>query len=104
MAALLTPDGIDRELADVPEWRRSGGALRVRFRLASFPVAIDLVRAVADLAQAADHHPDIDIRYDRVTFVLTTHSAGGITGADVRLAHGISAAASSRGGEPVESG
>ncbi|MCU1689781.1 MAG: 4a-hydroxytetrahydrobiopterin dehydratase, partial [Jatrophihabitantaceae bacterium] len=56
-----------------------------------FPAAIALVVAVADAAQEADHHPDIDIRYDTVRFALSTHSAGGLTALDLRLAERISA-------------
>jgi 4a-hydroxytetrahydrobiopterin dehydratase len=59
--------------------------------LASFPQAIEVVNRVADLAEAADHHPDIDIRWRTLTFRLSTHSAGGLTEKDFDLASQIDA-------------
>ena len=59
----------------------------------TFVDAIALVDRVADLAESANHHPDIDIRYRRVTFALVTHDAGGITQADLDLAAAIDEAA-----------
>lgn len=67
-------------------WEREGDQLVKVLRLASFPAAIAFVDAVAERAEAADHHPDIDIRWRTVALRLTTHSAGGLTALDLALA------------------
>jgi 4a-hydroxytetrahydrobiopterin dehydratase len=67
-------------------WIDSEGALERTFELPSFPEAIAFVNRVADLAQEANHHPDIAISYRKVTLRWTTHSAGGITERDHELA------------------
>ncbi len=67
-------------------WTEVDGALERTFELPSFPAAIAFVDRVADLAEAEDHHPDIDVRYKNVTLRWSTHSAGGITDRDVELA------------------
>ncbi|MEU4253691.1 4a-hydroxytetrahydrobiopterin dehydratase [Amycolatopsis sp. NPDC026612] len=67
-------------------WTRSGAVITREAELASFPQAIEVVNRVAELAEAADHHPDIDIRWRTLTFRLSTHSAGGLTAKDFDLA------------------
>ena len=71
------------------EWHLIGGRLVRTVVSPSFVDAITLVDRVAELAESANHHPDIDIRYNRVTFALMTHDAGGITQTDVDLAAAI---------------
>jgi 4a-hydroxytetrahydrobiopterin dehydratase len=90
MSRLLDADEIDLALADLPGWEREGQILRLTHEASSFPQAIAIVDAVADEAEQMNHHPDIDIRWRTLTFVLSTHSAGGITQLDVELAHRIS--------------
>jgi len=68
------------------DWQERDGALVREFELPSFPAAIDFVVRLAELAESEDHHPDIDIRYRRVTVRWTTHSAGGITEKDREMA------------------
>jgi 4a-hydroxytetrahydrobiopterin dehydratase len=85
-APLLSPDEIDDALRALPDWRREGETLVRTVRLPTFRDAVALVNAVADAAQAADHHPDIDIRWRRVTFRLETKAVGGLTGRDVDMA------------------
>lgn len=68
------------------EWQEQDGALVREFELPSFREAIDFVLRLAELAEAENHHPDLDIRYRRVTVRWTTHSAGGITERDRQLA------------------
>lgn len=97
---LLSDDGITDELAALPAWRRDGVEIRSVYRAPDFPSAIALVDAVAIKAEAANHHPDIDIRYTDVTFVLSTHSAGGLTELDFALAHEIDDAASAAAARP----
>jgi 4a-hydroxytetrahydrobiopterin dehydratase len=71
----------------VPEgWREEDGALVREFELDGFPAAIAFVRRLAELAEAENHHPDIDIRFKRVTVRWSTHSAGGVTDRDRKLA------------------
>jgi len=74
-------------------WTEVDGALECTFELPSFPEAIAFVNRVADLAEAADHHPDIAIHYRRVTLRWWTHTAGGITDRDRELAAASSALA-----------
>ena len=67
-------------------WERDGALLTKRVRLATFPAAIAFVGRVAEIAEAMNHHPDIDIRWRNVTFTLATHVSGGVTALDVELA------------------
>ncbi|MCD2187234.1 4a-hydroxytetrahydrobiopterin dehydratase [Actinomycetospora soli] len=92
MADLLSDDAVSRALADLPGWERDGDSLVRTAQLPSFPAAIAVVDAVAQEAESADHHPDIDIRYSTLTFRLSTHSEGGLTAKDPDLARRISAA------------
>jgi 4a-hydroxytetrahydrobiopterin dehydratase len=86
---LLSDDAIDRWLDEHDGWRREGDALIRTIDCTSFPAAIALVTAVADVAEQRDHHPDIDIRWRTLRFSLSTHSAGGITTKDTELAEAI---------------
>ena len=97
MRKLLPDLDIQRALGKLPGWSRKGDALAKTFKLRTFPAAIELVNRVADAAERANHHPDIDIRYTAVTFTLSTHDAGGITQKDIDLAGEIERVAS--GGE-----
>ncbi|MEU1429898.1 4a-hydroxytetrahydrobiopterin dehydratase [Nocardia sp. NPDC005746] len=86
---LLSDDEIAKALTDLPEWTRTGDSISRTVQAGSFLAGIELVRRVAAAAEAADHHPDIDIRWRRVTFTLSTHSAGGLTPLDMALAREI---------------
>jgi len=77
---------IKSALATVPDWSKSGKTIARTFVFKDFPAAIKFVNAVAKLAEKAWHHPDIDIRWNKVTLVLTTHDAGGLTEKDFALA------------------
>ncbi|PYC74565.1 4a-hydroxytetrahydrobiopterin dehydratase [Streptomyces tateyamensis] len=83
---LLTEDEIAAGLAALPDWQREGGAIRRTAETADFRTAIRVVDQVAEAAEELDHHPDIDIRWRTLTFVLSTHSAGGLTGLDLTMA------------------
>lgn len=89
--AVLSDDEVDAAAAGLDGWVRADGALRRSITFPSFLDGIEAVRRVAELAESADHHPDIDIRWRTVTFALVTHSQGGITDQDVNLAHQIDA-------------
>ncbi len=82
----LTEAEIDGRLTNLPEWSRDGDVLRRTFVFTSFPEAIAFVVKVAFAAEKADHHPDIDVRWRRVTLALTTHDSGGLTTRDFTLA------------------
>jgi 4a-hydroxytetrahydrobiopterin dehydratase len=76
-------------LRGTPGWERAGDGIRRRFQLGDFAEALAFVNRVGRLAEAAGHHPDIDIRYNVVTLTLTTHDAGGLTAKDFELARAI---------------
>ncbi len=91
-------------LDGLQDWRFVLGALHADFRAGSFPAAASLVLAIAEAAETAVHHPDIDVRYpDRVRVVLTTHATGGLTTLDVDLARSISVIAVRSGATPEPS-
>ena len=79
----------DDALERLSDWQAQGEAIARTFHLRDFARAIDFVNAVAEMAEDANHHPDIDIRYNKVTLRLSTHSAGGLTAKDVDLARRI---------------
>lgn len=91
MRSKLSDLEIQRALGSLNGWVRRGGALTKTYTFTTFADAIAFVNRVAKLADAADHHPDIDIRYTKVTLALSTHDAGGITQADLDLAGKIEA-------------
>src|SRR5690348_6666358 len=92
--ARLTEDEISAGLATLPDWTRDGDSIvrtaeTAGFRTAEtagFRTAVSVVNAVADAAEELNHHPDIDIRWRTLRFVLSTHSAGGLTSLDLTLA------------------
>lgn len=85
----LDDAAIAQALLALPQWTRLGESLAREFAFPSFRAALAFVNLVADAAEAAQHHPDIDIRYTRVRLVYWTHDAGGITRADVKAAASI---------------
>ena len=86
MAERLSDIAIQRELGNLPGWSRRGNVITKTYQFRTFLSGIDFVVAVAKAAEAADHHPDLDIRYTKITASLSTHSAGGITQKDLDLA------------------
>lgn len=89
--ALLSDDEVDAAARNLDGWQRADGALRRSVTFPSFLDGIEGVRQVAELAERADHHPDIDIRWRTIHLALSTHSEGGITSQDVELARQIDA-------------
>jgi 4a-hydroxytetrahydrobiopterin dehydratase len=85
-AERLSDIAIQRELGRLPGWSRRGDTLVKSYQFPTFLRGIEFVNRVARAADAADHHPDLDIRYTKVTCSLSTHSAGGITQKDLDLA------------------
>ncbi len=88
---LLSEDEIQARLRTAAGWERAGGEITKTVTLGDFRDAMLYAGAVAHLAQAANHHPDIAISWNKVTLTLSTHSAGGLTRADFDLAEKISA-------------
>lgn len=84
--AKLTAIGIKAALAAVPAWKQQKAVISRTFEFKDFLAAMRFVNRVARLAEKAGHHPDIDIRWNRVTLALTTHDEGGLTGKDFTLA------------------
>ena len=82
----MDPAKIILALSALPGWQRHGEIIARTFAFKDFPAAMKFVNQVADLAEQAQHHPDVDIRWNRVTLALTTHDAGGLTEKDFALA------------------
>jgi len=82
----LTPQQAQNRLASLPEWRIESGELTRTFVFKDFVAAMGFVNRIAEAAEAAGHHPDIDIRYSKVRLNLVTHDAGGLTAKDFDLA------------------
>jgi 4a-hydroxytetrahydrobiopterin dehydratase len=99
MADTLDDTAVAERLRGLPAWDRDGDAISRRVKAPSFPAGIDVVNDVARAAEDAGHHPDIDIRWRTLTFTLSTHSAGGITGKDFDLAAEIDEIAARHGAE-----
>ena len=89
MTRRLEGEELDRQLAELSSWTRAGESITRTIEFPDFPTAIRAVNAVAADAEAMDHHPDIDIRWRKVTFTLSTHSEGGLTQLDIELANQI---------------
>jgi 4a-hydroxytetrahydrobiopterin dehydratase len=89
MSQLLDPKEIKAALKDLPEWELDKKAIERTFEFDDFALAIDFVNGIAELAEELDHHPDIDIRYNKVRVILSTHSKGGLTELDFDLAERI---------------
>ncbi len=85
----LSVERLPSAFLTVPAWRRQGEAITRTFQFKDFLGAMTFVHQVASLAEAAAHHPDIDIRWNRVTLALTTHDAGGLSEKDFALARQI---------------
>lgn len=82
----LTEDQIEASLSEHAEWSESGGAIQRTYQFDDFAGSMRFVNAVAEAAEAAQHHPDILIRYNKVTLTVSTHDAGGLTHKDFDLA------------------
>lgn len=96
--AKLTTETVETGLKTLPGWSLKDEAIGKQYTWPSFPEAMKFVNRVADLAEQADHHPDILINYRRVTLTLSTHSEGGLTQKDFDLAEGIEKGQSKQSG------
>jgi len=89
MPRRLDAEEVSRQLAALPGWSGDTTAVHRDVRAPDFATAIRIVDEVAEVAEQMNHHPDIDIRWRRLTFALHTHVAGGVTQYDIELAHRI---------------
>lgn len=89
MSTLLSDEEVAAALADLRGWCGDSSGIQRTVTASSFLDGIRLVDAVAEAAEAADHHPDIDIRWVTVTFRLSSHSVGGVTALDLAMAKKI---------------
>ena len=89
MAELIKADDLKNRLKKIPEWELEKKHIERTFEFDDFTESIDFVTAVAEVAEDEEHHPDIDIRYNKVRLVLSTHSKGGLTDLDFSLAERI---------------
>lgn len=87
---VLSPEVVDAALSErSTDWRREGDTLVLEVDRGDFAGALAFVNAVGALAEAANHHPDVELRWSRVTLRLSTHSAGGLTARDLDLARQV---------------
>jgi 4a-hydroxytetrahydrobiopterin dehydratase len=91
--ALLSDAEIEARLAELPGWERSGDAIVRTFERGDFAGSVRFLDSVVEPAEAMNHHPDVEISWDKVKLTLSTHSEGGLTGADFELAARIDALA-----------
>ena len=85
-SSLLLEVEVSTRLAAVPRWQEQGNEIVRTFEFRDFEAALAFVNKVGELAENAGHHPDIDIRWNKVKLALTTHDAGGLTSKDFDLA------------------
>jgi 4a-hydroxytetrahydrobiopterin dehydratase len=89
MSDLITADELDTALKKCPEWEIEGETITRTIEFEEFNEAIDFVNNLAEIAEEAQHHPDIDIRDTLVTVRLMTHDVGGVTELDIQLAQRV---------------
>jgi 4a-hydroxytetrahydrobiopterin dehydratase len=86
MATLIVQSQLQEMMKRIPEWEADGNAIERTFEFDDFDQTIDFVNEVAEIALEEEHHPDIDIRFNKVRIALSTHSEGGVTELDLRMA------------------
>lgn len=87
----LSPDELTAELSALPLWSGDGDGIRRTVELPSFRDAVAAIVSIADVAEELDHHPDVDLRWRTLHLTLVSHSEGGVTELDLRLARRIDA-------------
>ena len=92
---VLSDTEIEQALASLPNWQRAGQAIERHLEFKDFAEAMKFVNRIAEAAEAANHHPDIDIRYNKVKLGLMSHDSGGVTQRDVKMARKINEVAGS---------
>jgi 4a-hydroxytetrahydrobiopterin dehydratase len=87
--SVLTPEMVQESLRSLPRWKLEGKEIVRRYEFADFAAAMVLVNHVAEVAEKAGHHPDIDVRYNKVRLALVSHDKGGLTERDMAMAKTI---------------
>jgi len=90
---VLSDDEIEARLGELDGWERAGDAIKKEFKLDDFVGSVDFVNRLTPLAEEMNHHPDLEISWNKVTVSLSTHSEGGLTGNDFELASKIDSVA-----------
>lgn len=90
---LLSDSEIEARLSEHPGWKRAGDAISKTFERGDFVGSVNFVKALVEPAEEMNHHPDLEISWDKVAISIATHSEGGITAADFELASKIDAIA-----------
>jgi 4a-hydroxytetrahydrobiopterin dehydratase len=98
--AILSISEVEEKLNKLPGWKLAGREIVRDLKFVDFLSAMEFVNRVADKAEAAGHHPDIDIRYNKVRLALVSHDAGGLTQRDFDLAGAINALSQEAGAAP----
>ena len=91
--ARLSEEEIEESLSGLDDWERDGEAIRRQFELDDFKGSVDFVNRLTPEAEAMNHHPDLEISWNKVTVTLSTHSEGGLTENDFELARKVDALA-----------
>lgn len=94
----LKPDQVKVQLAKVKGWKLRGNKISRLYVFEDFMQGLQFINQIARLAEAMNHHPDIDVRYNKVKLTLTTHDEGGLTMKDFRLAEKINRVRSNQSG------
>lgn len=89
MAELIKADDLKNRLKKIPEWELEKKHIERTFEFDEFSESIDFVNSVAEVSEDEEHHPDIDIRFNKVRLILSTHAKGGLTDLDFALAERI---------------
>jgi 4a-hydroxytetrahydrobiopterin dehydratase len=87
--SVLSPERVQESLRLAPHWKLEGQEIVRQYKFANFRAAMAFVNQVAEKAEAAGHHPDIDIRYNQVRLALVSHDQGGLTERDMNMAQTI---------------
>ena len=88
---LLSDDQVDERLSDLDGWSRDGDAITKTFENGDFVGSVEFIRKLVEPAEGMNHHPDLELSWDKVTVSLTNHAEGGLTEADFELAGKIDA-------------
>ena len=91
--AALNEDQIEEKLGALDGWERASEAIRKQFELADFKGSVDFVNRLTPVAEEMNHHPDLEISWNKVGVVISTHSEGGLTASDFELARRIDSVA-----------
>ena len=89
--SVLTPEIVQERLRSLPEWKLEGKEIVRHYEFPDFVTAMAFVNQVAEKAEQAGHHPDIDIRYNKVKLALVSHDKGGLTERDMKMAQALNA-------------